>query len=472
VWVAWLLGCSIGGRRVGLWSALILQSSLLYFVMARMLTPDIFLTQFVAWAMYFFWRSWLVLPSTFNLQLSTFLKWHLAGWIAIALGFLTKGPIALVIPLVAMAALVIYRRKSFSQWKLLLCGLAGGVALFLVLVLPWFLAVFQKVPEAFHYMVFGQAAGHLLGTTIKNRHGNFFYFFGVLAFGLLPWTWLLGWLWRRAHWNGLDVKSKDAWVLLNVWAIFTFALFTFSQAKLPAYILPIFPALAVLVAFRFFNEEKTPGAPNWVWRLCAASPMLILIAVPLALPPIFHVTLPTWMKWQVLVAAVVGLGIFWLAKRWNNSARAAIATGLGIFSLMVIVAEVPLFETDFKSNQTLKPLGLALRENVKPGDAVVCWGRLPQGLPFYSGDAISATNRPYFGGMDLTQVPFEFPGNRERLGELLLTDETELANLLAKDRRVWIVSFGDTIEHFQDVHGAIPLRLMRRIGQWELFSNR
>jgi hypothetical protein len=396
---------------------------------------------------------------------------HLAGWVALALGFLTKGPIALAIPLVSLAALVIYRRKSFFQRKLLLGGLAGGLALFLILVMPWFLAVFQKVPEAFHYMIVGQAAGHLLGTTIKNRHGSFFYFFGILAVGLLPWTWLLGWLWRRAHWNGLGVKSKDAWVLLNVWAIFTFALFSFSQAKLPAYILPVFPAIAVLAALRFFNEEEKPDAPrapSWVWRLCAASPMLLLIAVPLAVPFIFHVTLPEWMKWQAPVAAVVGLGTFWLAKRWNSPVRAAIAAGLGIFSLMAIVAEAPLFETDFKSNQTLKPLGLALRENFQSGDAIVCWGRLPQGLPFYSGGVISASERPYLGGMDLTQVPFEFPGNRERMGEWLLPDENALANLLAKDRRVWIVSFGDTIERFQDTHGAIPLRLMRRIGQWEL----
>jgi hypothetical protein len=177
------------------------------------------------------------------------------------------------------------------------------------------------------------------------------------------------------------------------------------------------------------------------------------------------------MKWQAPVAAVVGLGTFWLAKRWNSPVRAAIAAGLGIFSLMAIVAEAPLFETDFKSNQTLKPLGLALRENFQSGDAIVCWGRLPQGLPFYSGGVISASERPYLGGMDLTQVPFEFPGNRERMGEWLLPDENALANLLAKDRRVWIVSFGDTIERFQDTHGAIPLRLMRRIGQWELSVN-
>ena len=64
-------------------------------------------------------------------------------------------------------------------------------------------------------MTVGQAAGSVLGTTIKDRQGSLFYFFGILAVGLLPWTFLLGWLWRRAHWRGLDLKSKDGWTLLN-----------------------------------------------------------------------------------------------------------------------------------------------------------------------------------------------------------------------------------------------------------------
>ncbi len=66
VWAAFLLGRSLGGRRAGLWSALILQSSLLYFVMARMLTTDIFLAQFVAWAVYLFWRSLLAVKSEYK----------------------------------------------------------------------------------------------------------------------------------------------------------------------------------------------------------------------------------------------------------------------------------------------------------------------------------------------------------------------------------------------------------------------
>jgi len=475
VWVAWLLGVSVGGRRVGFWSALILQTSLLYFVMARMLTTDMFLTVFNAWAIYFLWRSWQSLKSEVRSQKSEFFGWHLAGWAAMALGFLTKGPVALAIPLIALGSLVIWHWKRFAAKKLLLGGLAAGMALFLVLVLPWFLAVFRRVPEAFDYMTVYQAAGSLLGTTITNRKGSPFYFFGILAVGLLPWTFLLGWLWRRAQPAPTsDVGGqKGAWLLLNVWAIFTFALFSFSQAKLPAYILPIFPALAVMLAWRFFSDEHaTESVPAPVWRFCLAGALLLPAIFPWLMVFVFHDRLPAWLKWQTPVVVGIILLALWLTRRWKPSGCAALTVALGLLSLVVTVAEIPLFETSFKRNQTFKPLGLALREKCQPGDIIICWGRLPEGLAFYAYPTICATNRPYFGDMDLAQVPFEFPGNQERLGKLLLPDEDALANLLAENRRVWVVGFGDTVEQFLQSHHAPSLNLVTNVGQWKLFGYR
>ena len=90
----------------------------------------------------------------------------------------------------------------------------------------------------------------------------------------------------------------------------------------------------------------------------------------------------------------------------------------------------------------------------------------------YSGGAISATNRPYLGGMDLKQMPFAFPGNRERLGDLLLPDEAALQKLLATGRRVLIVGPAGTFEKFyQPGDRTAPNHLVKRVGQWQLFSN-
>ena len=149
--------------------------------------------------------------------------------------------------------------------KNLLAGLLAGFALFLILAAPWFLAVFQRVPQSAHYMILGQAAGHLLGTTIKNRPGSPFYFFGILAVGIAAVDVPAGLVMAAFPASECEIRNpksgnlKDGWLLLNAWAIFTFTLFSFSQAKLPAYILPIFPALAVLLALRFFTKKAQPG---------------------------------------------------------------------------------------------------------------------------------------------------------------------------------------------------------------------
>jgi hypothetical protein len=209
-----------------------------------------------------------------------------------------------------------------------------------------------------------------------------------------------------------------------------------------------------------------------VWQLCLISPLLLLAASPLALIFIFHNALPGWMIWQMPGAAGIVVLILWLVRKREPSACAAGAAALALLGLAITVAEIPLFETNLRDNQTLKPIGTAVLEDYRPGDALVCWGRFPQGLPFYSGTVISETNRPYFGGMDLTLVPFEFPGNRERLGKLLLPDDNALVQLLAGDRRVWVVSFGDMAQKVQQDRGGTPLRLVVRVGRWQLFSNR
>lgn len=479
VWATFLLGRAVNGRRTGWWSALILQSSLLYFAMARMLTTDLFLTVFTVWTVYFFWRSWQSLTGPDGgVRRGGFFGWHLAGWTALAPGFLTKGPIALAMPMVAFGVLLLFRRRTIRGKKVLAAGLAAGFIWFILLAAPWYLLVFRREPGSAHYMIFGQVAGHLLGTTIKNRNGSPLYFFGIIAVGLLPWTGLLGWLWRRRHWRGLTEPAKDAWLALNAWAIFTFTLFSLSHAKLPAYILPIFPALAILLAWRFFDEADggtgavREGVPGAAWRFGLAGALLLPAVFPLALALVFKDTLPLWLKWQGPVAAAAAAGLFLAARKWNWRTVAMGCAVLAVPGYLLTVVEISMFDTSLRGNQTLEPLGAALRENYEAGDAVVCWGRLPQGLPFYAGGVISATNRPYFGGIDDNQMPFDYPGNRERVGERLLPDDQALVELLHSDRRVLVAGFNRNLETFQREHPDNGLQVIARSGQWELLANR
>lgn len=465
VWATFLLGSALGGRRVGLWSALLLQSTALYWLMSRMLTTDIFLTQFIAWAIYFFWRSWIAADRSKGQCLG----WHLVGWIFIALAFLTKGPVALAIPLVSFLALCIFRRGKVPG--ILYAGLVAGFALFLLIAAPWFLIIFQRVPGAAHYMILGQAAGHFLGTTVKDRKGIPGYFFGDLALGFLPWTLLLGWLWRREHWRSLNVQAREGWLLLNSWAIFTITLFSFSQAKLPAYILPLFPPLAVMVAWRFFGEAHAPEVvPRIYWKIGAAFCFLLPAIFPLAVYFLLHDKLPLWLDEQTpLVLITLGL-VLAGSRNWKRERIAAYTVAMALLGFFATIGEFPLFEFNFKSNQPLDQMGRALRAHYQPGDAIVCWRELPQGLPFYAGGIISATNRPFFGYMPLDKVPFEFPGNRERFNSFYLDDQG-LANLLQQNPRTLIVNFATGIPDFQAHYTNISLYALARSGKWTLYSN-
>ena len=512
-WATFLLVRSVAGAAAARWSVLILATSMLYWVMARMLTTDIFLTQFIAWAIYFFWRSWRSLDALeersagSGQQAAAFVEdepdpagdaralaarrsfgWQLAAWAAMAGGALTKGPIALVIPLVAFCALVWWRRRTAApRLSILLFGALAGTTLFTALALPWFLMVWESVPNSFEFMVKGQVVGHAMQAAAKNRAQPFWFFLPVLAAGFLPWTPLLGWLWRRAHWRSLDTRTQEAWLLLSVWAGFTFVLFSVNSAKLMHYILPMFPALAALVALRWSafgapvsDPASSPvsqhagsesGASAWIWRALPAGAVLPLIAFPSVCWFVFKVRDQLWVRFTPFAAALLLIVVAWESRKWSAALCARWACGLTAISLFIVVALTPLVETELRSNQTLKPLGLALKREFREGDMLIVRHRIPQGLPFYAHPVISAERRPYLSGLPEHRMPFEFPGNRARFGDRVLKDDAIFSNLLAGQQRVIVVGFKGTFTSSRPLARGKPLRLLAQVGDWELFTN-
>ena len=515
VWATFLMVRSLAGPAAGRWSVLMLGTATLFWVMARMLTTDMFLTQFIAWAIYFFWRSWRALdPLSGPLPVPAARSdrpeepdpdsaaeacgfaarrsfgWQLAAWAAMAGGALTKGPIALVIPLVSFGVLLWWRRQvAGPRLSILLLGALAGLSLFTLLAVPWFWMIWDRVPHSFDYMVRGQVVGHALQAAAKNRAQPFWFFGPVLLAGFLPWTLLLGWLWRRAHWRSLDAQTQEGWLLLGVWAGATFLLFSINSAKLMHYILPMFPPLAALVALRwrgFASAENgaasagepaggTPAPvlpPGWVFRAMAVCPLLLLIAFPLACRFAFKVTDQLWVKFTPAAAGLMFIIVAWESRKWSAVSCLRWTVGLATVALLAIASLAPLVETELRSNQTLKPLGVALRREFQDEDVVVVRHRIPQGLPFYAHPVISARCRPYFSGLPEHRMPLAFPGNRERMGDRWLKDDAAFVRLLTGDRRVLVVGFKGAFVQARFLARDHPLRLVEESGDWELFTNR
>jgi 4-amino-4-deoxy-L-arabinose transferase-like glycosyltransferase len=144
------LGSSLGGRRTGFWSSIILQTSLVYMIAARTVSPDIVVTQFIAWAIYFLWRGWRshdgLGDNGSGPALRHFFGWQAAAWLSMSLGFLTKGPVALVIPAAALGGLIWIGRADRQRLRVFAASLPLGFVIFSAVVLPWFLQIFPDFP--------------------------------------------------------------------------------------------------------------------------------------------------------------------------------------------------------------------------------------------------------------------------------------------------------------------------------------
>ena len=163
-------------------------------------------------------------------------------WAAMAGAMLSKGLIGLLIP---GCALVLYCGIQ-RQWSLLRrINWVSGATIFLLLAGPWFFLVSYRNPGfASFFFIHEHFARYL--TPEAQRPGPIWYFVPVLCAGFLPWTSLLPRLVREA-WPLRQELTFQPERFLLIWACFVFVFFSLSHSKLTSYILPMFPALAMLL---------------------------------------------------------------------------------------------------------------------------------------------------------------------------------------------------------------------------------
>jgi 4-amino-4-deoxy-L-arabinose transferase-like glycosyltransferase len=260
----------------GAYAALVLASCVWQFALSQLLTLDGVLGCWFAATLCAF-----LLAQRDKLSLGSRRNWMLVAYAAAAGAKLTKGLIGLVIP---GATLVLYSlaTRDWRPWKRL--HLLSGTALYLALTAPWFLLVSRDNPEFAQFFFIHEHFERYL-TTEHHREGTWYYFIPLLCAGILPW--LFVWLWTlRRSWRDATVAANGfAWPkFCLVWAAFVFVFFSASGSKLPSYILPMFPALALVLGWQLAQlPSRTLAAlvaPSaLLFSLLAADPV---VPVPLA----------------------------------------------------------------------------------------------------------------------------------------------------------------------------------------------
>ncbi len=231
-------GARLFGRRAGLYSAIVLASSILYAAIGHMNTLDMGVTFCLTLGLLGFLLAQRGDASTRETRL-----WMLLAWAAMGFAFLSKGLIGLALPAAAMVAYaLVHRDMSFLKRLEPL----AGIAIILAIALPWIIAVSIANPEFAHFFFIHEHFQRFL-TQVHHRTAPWWYFVPVLIAGMLPWTAMLGQALIAACKGDPGGRSFKPRRFLLLYAAVIFLFFSASQSKLASYILPIFPALALLV---------------------------------------------------------------------------------------------------------------------------------------------------------------------------------------------------------------------------------
>jgi 4-amino-4-deoxy-L-arabinose transferase-like glycosyltransferase len=228
------------------------------------------------------WYAWYETDSKF---------WVYDIYFFTGLATLAKGPVAPFLAIVIIAAFAFLRR----EWSILRRSFWWpGAVLYFAMVLPWFIAVQQQNPTFFREFFLEHNFARF--ATDRYQHVQpFWYYLVVVVLAMMPWTVIAGRAlvdgiltsvaeWRLRHARSCKPapnRPGDAFPeFLVLWALIPIVFFSFSKAKLPGYILPSLPPIAILTGDYLFRR-RLPGLNRWVLVghavLCGVMTMFALL---------------------------------------------------------------------------------------------------------------------------------------------------------------------------------------------------
>lgn len=431
VLLVWRLGRIIYSSRAGLWAGVALATNLNFTVISRAATADAELAFFCTLALYFFVRGtavrrvgptgeselvWHAGQTLLRPSLGTFAQVYAAMGMAV----LVKGPIGVLLPTGVLGLFLLWMRRlegaapADSTWKTrlvsslklldprvivsLIWSLRPLTAVLAVLIVaaPWYVAVSLATHGEFLAGFFGTHHFNRFLNPMDNHSGPAWYYLAAVCVGFFPWIiflspTLIQWYSR--------VRARDAWypgdVLCAAWCLVWFGFFSLASTKFPHYVVPAYPALALMTAafvdrwiarFDLYGTLPRRGA----WITIGIVGIGILIAVPI----IEHVVLGrigyAGIAGTPLIAGAILAAIF---TERRQVARGVVAvTGSAIVFLVVLFA-VSAVEIDRHQNSDV--IAMMIREDAGPDRPHIAhFHYYRPGLTFYCREPVEKLIRP------------------------------------------------------------------------------
>ena len=405
------IGRRLFNAEVGLWSGIILATSLMFDVAGRAATPDSALIFFSTLALVIYVRG-AFQPGALQFTPS----WPQAAlmYAVMGLAVLAKGPVGLVLPTAVIGMFLLVMRlpsrrteETDSRWyRGTLVGMLRpfaprhflqtcwsmrpltALAAASAVALPWYLWVGLRTDGEFLRVFFLE---HHLGraaSPMEGHRGSLLYYPVAILVGFFPWSvFAAPTLIDAAARLRQDNPWRPGYVLASCWVGVWIALFSIAQTKLPSYVTPCYPALAMLTGCFIYHWRRGEAAASRWWpRLAFGSLALVGAAILIALPFVAERYLPGegWLATVGLVPLVgAGIGLLLMETGRIRAASTAFAAMAVVFTTALFGFAV-LCVDRHQQNQVL----LAAIERYGQNPRVGALGRLEPSWVFYGGRPI------------------------------------------------------------------------------------
>jgi len=376
-------GRRVFNERTAYYAPLVLASSFFWAGMGHINTLDMGLAGMMTISL-----CGLLLAQRNDANRSEQRNWMLACWAGMALAVLSKGLIGIVLP---GAVLVLYTllSRDWAIWKRL--HLVKGLILFFAITTPWFVLVSLKNPE-FPQFFFIHEHFQRFTSKIHSRSGPWYYFIPILLLGILPW---LGVMFQSllqslrepgrsaGSFASLSEGKFQPGKMLMVWSVFIFFFFSISGSKLPSYILPIFPALALLIGSYLDRASyKAIVLSASLVALSCAVGMAFIPHVPSLARDAYSLPLVTahvpWIYAATIIAFIGGVLAIRFARTQKDLAVTLLAIAGFVAGQLLMQGHEP--QGRYSAGIDYVP---ALQAELTPATPIYLVGRYEQALPFY-----------------------------------------------------------------------------------------
>jgi 4-amino-4-deoxy-L-arabinose transferase-like glycosyltransferase len=369
VFLVYWFTARVFNRRTGLIAGIVLGSGLEYAIMSRLMLTDIVLALFIAGTLF---CHWLAVDDEKNRS-----RWLILHFVFGGLAMLTKGPVGLVVSLLATGIFSLLTKKRHPYRG----GALGiGIALYLAIGIPWYVVMTVKHGWGFlyHFIVHENIMRFLRAEHHANNH--FWYYIAVLLGGSIPWMPAFVTACSRAI--RTRIRHDPRLVFLWSWLLTSFVFLTATQSKLPSYIFFLFVPVAQVIAIAL-DEIWSNGFRDTKERVTVIALSILQIALGIA-APFIKVAKPFEVPALMFSGCLaVGLIFVWRGQvaGWlvaNAAATVALITG----ALTVSARHVEAYSS-------ARPVAEKMLEMRKGNEPFIAGIFLVRGIHYYTHQPMS-----------------------------------------------------------------------------------